>query len=113
MKEPENSVVDWLIKCGLPWLAVAVIITSFKIHKKEAKGINIFLSLLISFSTVYLTGDLVYFYFSQKWAAILIAMITVFSEKFWSWILYKAKIDDLLSSILEAIKARIIKFINK
>jgi hypothetical protein len=79
-------------------LLVSFLAISIKI---AIEMINVFLSIVIGVGMAAIFGNTILHYFSPWWAPVGIAAVTIIGEKMASWLIYKAKVDEFMETLLK------------
>lgn len=111
MKEFSEEIANLFTKILIPaFIAVSVSI-AVRIKKfGKISFLNVILAYIIGISTAYLSGFFIYEHLSNGAAIISISVIAISGEKIGYWLVFKLRIDDILSSVLDALKKWLIKW---
>jgi phosphatidylserine synthase len=101
LKQIPEEWTNFFVKVVLVSLLAISVKIAVEMKKGGVKAMNVILSIIIGVGTAMLFGNLILHYFSSYWATIHIAAITILGEKIASWLIYKAKIDEFMETLLK------------
>jgi len=97
---PEN-IWNFIVKVLLVSLLAIGIKIAVQMKKGKITLVNAFLSVIIGVGSAMLCGNAILHYFSNYWATIAIAIVTIVGEKIATWLIYEFKVDKLMEDFLK------------
>lgn len=111
MKSFSEEIVNLITKVLIPaFIAVSISLAVEMKKRGRLSFLNIILSYVIGIGFAYLAGFSVYEHLSDGIAIIVIAVVAISGDKLGNWFVYKFRIDDILSALLDALKKWLLKW---
>jgi uncharacterized membrane protein YqaE (UPF0057 family) len=104
---------QFIIKIILPAFLGISLKVAVQMKRTKLSILNVILSFVTGISAAWMFSGLVHKSVPEDYQSICIAIIAISGEKIGDFLVYKFRVDDFLSSIVDAIRQIIIKSITK
>lgn len=108
-----TDLYQFLTKVLIPAFIGISLKISIQMKRTKLSFLNVSISFITGICMAWLLSSPVKLYVPQDYQAISIAIIAISGEKIGDFIVYKLRIDDFLSAIVDAIKEVLIRMIKK
>lgn len=105
----DNELRELFIKIIVPALVIISVKLSIQNKRDRVSLFNVVSSIISGIGVAYLSSGLILKNFSDEWIALIVAAVTLTSEKIVAWFIYKMDIDLLGDAFIEMLKNWIIK----
>ena len=104
---------QFLTKILIPAIIGISLKVAVQMKRTKLSFLNVLLSFITGICTAWMFSGIIHSNVPTDYQPVSIAIIAISGEKIGDWLVYKLRIDDFLSAIIDAIKEGLIKHLTK